>query len=153
MSVVVKRKWAIDLNQDSKVSQHSRQSTKVDTTDLKLKKAWELAKSPGKSIFMQAFMMWMAGSSVNIFSIMITVYAMIGPIRAIFGLNSAFSKFDLKQGLIEPKLVYVGLNLLTVAVAVYKCHSLGFLPTTDSDWVSILPVPQPVEYSGGGFSL
>jgi len=33
--------------------------------------------------------------------------------------------------LLQPKLMYVALHLLTLGVAIY--HSLGFLPTIDSD--------------------
>lgn len=53
-----------------------------------LQKAWELAYSPGKSIFMTAFMMWMSGSSVNIFSIMITIYSFWNPFKAILQVNN-----------------------------------------------------------------
>lgn len=39
---------------------------------LKLKKAWEAAMAPAKALPMNAFMLWMAGGGVQIFSIMIT---------------------------------------------------------------------------------
>jgi len=148
----VKRKWGFDLNtQDTRSSQSAKHTSKSDNTDLKLKKAWEVAKGPGKSIFMTAFMLWMAGSGVNIFSIMITLYAIMNPVKAILGTNSMFTKFeDSKHSLILTKLVYIALNLLSVSFAVYKCSSMGLLPTTPSDWVSVLPVKQTVEISGGG---
>lgn len=52
-----------------------------------IQKAWEVAKGPGKGILMTAFMLWMAGGGVNIFSMMITMYAIINPVKAIVGTN------------------------------------------------------------------
>jgi len=151
-----RRKWAIDADQESKQPQNVLKQVAArapDNTDLKIKKAWEQATAPGKGIFMQAFMLWMAGSGVNIFSIMITVYAIINPAKAIMSTNSAFARFsDVKKGMFEVKAVFILLNLLSMAVAIYKCATLGFLPTTPSDWVSMLPVKEAMEFSSGGLA-
>lgn len=42
----------------------------VDLDELRQQKAWELATSPAKAVPMQAFMMYMSGSGIQIFSIM-----------------------------------------------------------------------------------
>jgi len=151
-SSTVKRKWAFDLNtQETRSSQSTKHTSRADNTDLKRKKAWEVAKGPGKSILMTVFMLWMAGSGVNIFSIMITLYAIINPVKAILGTNGVFSKFeDNKHPLLQQKAVFIALNVLSLSFAVYKCSTMGLLPTTPSDWISMLPVKQPVEFSGGG---
>jgi len=154
-----KRKWGIDFGGvgggsgiGSGISSSRPATTKADFKDLQQKKAWEVAKGPGKQILMTAFMLWMAGSGVNIFSIMITMYNIINPVKAIIATNSVFIKFsDGKNNMLEPKAVYIALNLVALAIAVYKCSTLGLLPTTPSDWVSMLPVKQAVEFSGGGF--
>jgi len=123
---------------------------KQQNTDLKIKKAWEVAQSPFKNIFMTLFMAWMAGSSVHIFSIMITLYSFINPMKAILGTNEAFARFEEPgTSLILQKLSYIAVNLITVGIAVYKCSVLGLLPTTVSDWVHYLPVKQPYEFSSG----
>jgi len=162
-TTTVKRKWGIDFNNQlpsgganigPSSSQHvASRVTKADHSDLKLKKAWEVAKGPGKGILMTAFMLWMAGGGVNIFSMMITVYAIINPVKAIIGTNGVFSKFEDAKGgsLLEPKLVYIGLNVLSLAVAVYKCSTLGLLPTTPSDWIAYFPLKKTTEFSAGGF--
>ena len=54
---------------------------------LKMKKAWELALAPAKSIFMTLFMLYMSGNSVQIFSIMITAMTLMNPMKAIFQVN------------------------------------------------------------------
>jgi hypothetical protein len=153
----IKRKWAIDFNNQltsganigAPSAAHGGANrvaaSKSDTGELKMKKAWEAAKAPGKGIFMTAFMMWMAGSGVNIFTMMFVMYAMINPLKAIFGTNAVFEKFaGAKGSLLQPKLLYIAMNLASLGVAVYKCASLGLLPTTPSDWIALLPVKQPV---------
>ena len=50
-------------------------------------KAWALAKSPAGSLMQTMFMFWISGSSVSIFTIMITMQFMTSPIFAISGVN------------------------------------------------------------------
>ena len=58
------------------------------TIQLKEKRAMQIAQAPGKNIFMTAFMMYMSGSSVQIFSIMITAMALFNPIKALLSINT-----------------------------------------------------------------
>lgn len=46
-------------------------------------KAWEVAQAPFKNLLMMGFMMWMAGSTVHLFSIGITFSALWQPISAL----------------------------------------------------------------------
>jgi len=46
-------------------------------------KAWEVAQAPLKNLLMMGFMMWMAGSTVHLFSIGITFSALWQPISAL----------------------------------------------------------------------
>lgn len=62
----------------------------VAHAQLKSKKAWEVAKSPVGGIFMTGIMLWLSGSAVNIFSISITMYSMINPIKALFGVSAGW---------------------------------------------------------------
>lgn len=55
-----------------------------------LQRAWELAKSPFKNIFMTLFMAYMTGSGVQIFSIMFTGYMLYGPIATLLATNKGF---------------------------------------------------------------
>ena len=47
-----------------------------------------------------------------------------------------------KPQLIWPKLVYVILQLLTMALGLYKCSSMGLLPTATSDWLAFMDSKQ-----------
>ncbi|GKV52133.1 hypothetical protein SLEP1_g58725 [Rubroshorea leprosula] len=48
-------------------------------------KAWEVAQGPLKNLMMMGFMMWMAGSTVHLFSIGNTFSALWQPISALQG--------------------------------------------------------------------
>jgi ER membrane protein complex subunit 4 len=118
--------------------------------ELKIEKAWALAKSPSSQIFMQLMMMWMSGSAVNIFSIMITFFMLMNPLKAIFGASRAFAPFEVPGvSLMQQKMLYVGINLVVSGFGIYKLWVMGLLPNTDADWVYSLPVKSPLETSFG----
>ncbi len=54
-----------------------------DSSELFLKKAMDLARAPFSGLFMKAFMMYMIGSSINIFTIFAVSTALTQPIKAI----------------------------------------------------------------------
>lgn len=112
--------------------------------------------SPGKNFMMTALMLYMSGSGVHIFSIMITFYAVYNPIKSAFTVNTAFKNFeDSKMGaaekasLLTSKATFVAMNLAAMSGALYKMSTMGLLPTTPSDWVSLLSVPPNVQFSSG----
>ncbi|EPZ33669.1 Protein of unknown function DUF1077, TMEM85 domain-containing protein [Rozella allomycis CSF55] len=105
--------------------------------NLKAKKAWDAALAPGKSIFMTLFMLWMSGSSVQIFSLMITGMSLYNPIKALCQLNNIFSAFESKgESFFMQKVTFAFFQLLTLLIGLYKCSNLGLLPTSTSDWLS-----------------
>mmetsp|Transcript_56340 Transcript_56340/g.82379 ORF Transcript_56340/g.82379 Transcript_56340/m.82379 type:complete len:175 (-) Transcript_56340:44-568(-) len=117
--------------------------------ELKMKRAQEFAMAPFKNIAMQGFMMWMSGKQINIFSIMMTAMAFLNPIKAIMGIDQAFARFnDGTLDLTVPKLTFVAVNLLGVGTGVYKCATMGLLPTTAADWQGYLAAKAPLEHSG-----
>lgn len=104
-----------------------------------------------KNLLMMGFMVWMAGSTVHLFSIGITFSALWQPITALQGVGKVFEPYrNNKVELLGPKLVFIALNLVGLALGVWKLNTLGLLPTQALDWVSSLPPPQEVEYNGGG---
>ncbi|KEZ39791.1 hypothetical protein SAPIO_CDS9766 [Scedosporium apiospermum] len=61
---------------------------------LKVKKAWEVALAPVKSLPMTAIMMYMSGNSLQIFSIMMVWMAFKNPIMGLVSTNQAFARFE-----------------------------------------------------------
>jgi hypothetical protein len=116
---------------------------RIDNTKLKMEKAWETAKTPFKSMFMFAFMLYMTPNTPSLVPLSITIYTIFSPLRAIFTVNSIFSSFsDDKNSmqLLLPKLVFVTLNLLVIALALWKIWKFGLLPMTAADWILHFPV-------------
>ncbi|KAG8733212.1 hypothetical protein FRC11_007863 [Ceratobasidium sp. 423] len=56
-----------------------------------------MAVSPAKSLPMNAFMLYMSGNSVQIFSIGILVMLLLNPLKAVANINSAFASFAPKN--------------------------------------------------------
>ena len=126
---------------------------------LKEKRAWDLAISPAKSLPMQAFMLYMSGGGVQIFSMGIVLMLLLTPIKNMAGMNAgesppgsscyvrltapvtAFAPFSPTQtptptALPLQKLTYILCNLLTLVVGLWKCRSMGLLPTGTGDWLA-----------------
>ncbi|KAI8809458.1 hypothetical protein BJ742DRAFT_852829 [Cladochytrium replicatum] len=142
----------------------SADSQEDPQAQLKLKKAWETALGPGKSVPMNAFMLYMSGNSVQIWSILITVMLLFNSIKGAIGVTPAFERFESSatggkaksfvaqittDPLLLPKLAFVGLQLVNFALGLYKCSTMGLLPTAQSDWLAFLEPKTPLEYTLG----
>ena len=104
-------------------------ATEMDT--LKLKKAWEVALAPVKQLPMTAIMMYMSGNSLQIFSIMMVGMAFKNPLVGLMATNQAFEKFEspgTKGNLLMVKAVYVAMQILALALGVWKVNGMGLLP-------------------------
>ncbi|KAI7870675.1 hypothetical protein BDF14DRAFT_1879263 [Spinellus fusiger] len=137
----------------------SKQATAHDDSNditIKVKRAWDVAMGPAKNIPMNAIMIYMSGSGVQIFSVMITFMLFFQPAKAILSFHQTFERFESKgaaakhhpeASLWTPKLAYIGLNLVIMLLGVYKVNTMGLLPTTTSDWLAFLPPKQVLEYA------
>lgn len=119
--------------------------------------AWNIAISPGKSIFMNMFMMWMMGNAINIWTIFMVFMLFNAPIAALlsienskstaiyfmnFSFRKAFSRLQKGEAYLKQKFVFVLVNLLLLTLAVYKCTSLGLIPNASADWLEFVQPPQ-----------
>ncbi|RMZ92541.1 hypothetical protein DV736_g206, partial [Chaetothyriales sp. CBS 134916] len=113
--------------------------SEADMNTLKLKKAWEIALGPAKQLPMQAIMMYMSGNSLQIFSIMMVYMLFKNPIQGITQTNTIFTRYEgagTAAQIWGIKAVYVLMQLLLLALGVYKVNAMGLLPTTRSDWLA-----------------
>ena len=111
--------------------------------------AMNVAMAPAKSIPMTAFMLWMSGNNLQIFSIFMLGMAFVNPIKAIFALEEKFSRYaDSGVKLTNPKLIYVAVNLAALGVAVYKANNLGLMPGL-TDLYGEPPIKEAVQWSVG----
>ncbi|KAG0197662.1 hypothetical protein BGX28_008812 [Mortierella sp. GBA30] len=131
-------------------------SREVDNELLKVKKAWDMALAPGKQLPMQAFMLWMSGNSVQIFSVAITGMLMVSPIKALMNMAQVFERYEtvspvkvafMDSKLALPKLTFIALQILTILLGMWKLNSMGLLPTSHSDWLAFLDPKMATEYA------
>lgn len=109
--------------------------------EAKQRQAFNIAYGPAKGLLSTGFMLWMSGSSIQIFSIMMTGMALMNPLKAIASVNESFRHLEKEDGvnLSMPKLIFISVQLVSFAMAMYKLSSMGLLPLTSADWVSYIP--------------
>tara|TARA_A100001035_G_C27398423_1_gene327470 strand:- start:11 stop:499 length:489 start_codon:yes stop_codon:yes gene_type:complete len=110
------------------------------------KQMMNIAWSPAKNILTTGFMLYMTGNSIQIFSIYSTGMALYNPIKSMVGVTTVFKRFE-GDGVdtLMPSLIYIGLQLALLAVALWKCNSMGLLPMTSADWISSIPIRKNIE--------
>jgi len=127
-------------------------AARENASDLVEKKNWDIALGPVKQLPMNLFIMWMAGSSISIFPIMMVGMMFIRPMQALLSIQQTFKMIEGKNSIIQ-RFVYTFGNVFGVALAVYKCHGMGLLPTHASDWLAFVEPQQRMEWSSGGVSM
>ncbi|KIJ33552.1 hypothetical protein M422DRAFT_213446 [Sphaerobolus stellatus SS14] len=127
----------------SHASSRSPKEIAASYAALKQKRAWDLAISPAKSLPMQAFMLYMSGGGVQIFSMGIVVMLLFSPFKAIAAINTTFASFAAKDAnahsfitLLPQKIIYILCSLLQVGLGLWKCKNMGLLPTGTADWLA-----------------
>ena len=76
-------------------------------------------------------MMYMSGSSLQMFSIMMVAMAFKNPIMGLMATQQAFEKFEsegTRDKLLLVKAVYVAMQILALALGVWKVNGMGLLP-------------------------
>ncbi|KAM0747017.1 DUF1077-domain-containing protein [Meredithblackwellia eburnea MCA 4105] len=167
-------RWSLDYNANSVKSPSvapppgfsspttSSKGSKVTTTsqiqkrnleNLRQQKAWEVAVAPAKSVPMQAFMMYMTGGGVQIFSVMSVWSCLKGAVSGLLSVEKAFAPFTSASSsstaptsspsnstptasFSQQKLVYILCQFALLGVGLWKCGQMGLLPTHDSDWLA-----------------
>ena len=120
----------------------------------RLQKAFQFAQSQLSGIGMMAFMMWMSGNSVQIFSIMATFGGIAQTIKAILNSKATFERFaDKYTDVTVPRIMFCSIQLVGLCLALNKLNAMGLLPTHASDWVSGLAPPRAIERAYGGTEL
>ncbi|KAH7728200.1 transmembrane protein 85 [Aphelenchoides avenae] len=112
------------------------------------KRAWDMALGPVKSLPMNMLMMYMAGNTISIFPIMMVIMAAWRPMKALMAVNMAFKPLEGEYAgsLLFHKVLFVLGNMAAIALAGYKCHSMGLLPNHASDWLDFVPPPERMQY-------
>merc|ERR1712002_745535 len=103
-------------------------STRETDPNLRIKRSWDVALGPLKQVPMNLFIMYMSGNTISIFPIMMVIMMMVRPVKTMFSINSTFKALDANESALAnlgKKIVYVLGNLINIALAIYKCQSMG----------------------------
>jgi len=120
----------------------------------RLHKAFQFAQSQLSGIGMMAFMMWMSGNSVQVFSIMATFGGIAQTTKAILNSKATFERFaDKYTDVTVPRMMFCSIQVVGLSLALNKLNAMGLLPTHASDWVSGLAPPRAIERAYGGTEL
>jgi hypothetical protein len=126
----------------------------IQQSALRLRRAYAFAQGQLSGIGMMAFMMWMSGNSVQIFSIMTTFGGVAQTVKAVLNSKATFAKFaDDRTDVTVPRIMYCAIQIVGLSLALNKLNSMGLLPTHASDWVSGLQPPRQLERAFGGTEL
>lgn len=141
--------------QFTKGKARSNEHTK-QINELKIRKGWEVAIAPVKSLPVTLFMNYMSGNSLQIISISMTLMLFVNPIKAILGLNETFEFLNIEEkeeglgfDILMIKLAFIGSQILGLAVGVWKLNNMGLIPNSTSDWLSWETYAQFNELSAG----
>lgn len=80
---------------------------------------------------MNGIMMYMSGNGLQTFSIMMVFMLFKGPIQGLINTNAAFVKYETpatRGRLIGVKAIYVLMQLLLLALGIWKVNAMGLLP-------------------------
>jgi len=98
-------------------------------------KSWNVAKSPFSQLFMTGFMLYMSGTSIQIFPIIMLIMSFIQPLRAILNVNALFGPFEEKGvHVLMQKVLYVMFQCVAMGMVLVKCHYMRLLPS-QIDWM------------------
>lgn len=111
----------------------------AELDQLKVKKAWEVATGPAKSVPMNLIMSYMTGNSLQMIPIMMTLMLFWNPLKAIFvETELLFRSLVTERNRSEmylPKVVFVLCQLANMAVGVWKLNQMGLIPNKEADWL------------------
>ena len=132
----------------SNVALHAEANRQSDPS-LNAKRSLDLALVPIKQVPMNLFMMYMSGNTIAMIPMMMVITMGIRHFKALFSVNATFQALDISDGSsnLGHKFVFVLGNLVNFALAMYKCHSMGLLPTHASDWLAFANPLERVEWA------
>jgi len=138
-------------NSTSVLNAETNRQTEAGAANLRAKRSWDLALGPIKQAPMNLFIMYMSGNTISIFPIMMVIMMAVRPLKTLFSVNATFKNLDSADGSgpgnLGQKVVFVLGNLVNVALALYKCHSMGMLPTYTSDWLAFADPVERAEWA------
>lgn len=126
----------------------SESAQNIDYDALQIKKSWQLAMEPIRTIPVNLIMSYMTGSSLNIIPIMTALMLLSGPLKSILTVGETFKPVLGNRATSGPvklsMFIYVLAQTLLIYIGFRKLNQMGLIPNTKSDW---LAWERPASYS------
>lgn len=147
MALVDPPGFSMRAEDDNHVARSSATASTAPDLSIVRKKLWEVAWQPMSGMFTTLLMLWMAGSALSLMGLLLTLMLLANPVRALAGIGTTFAPYDAllagQRTLRNAKLVYTGLQVALLGVAVYKTAVLGILPFAPADWIRHVSIGGP----------
>ena len=158
-----KHKWCLDFSNRHHSSlplppgcrpvlveeQSADQPQEQQNRNLLTKQSWNTALAPMYQVPMNLFLMYMSGSTISIFSLMMVGLLMYRPISALLTSKEFYKQLRGDQRALQ-MFVYLLANVASLVLGLYKCDMLGILPIYASDWIKFGVEREVLEIMGGG---
>jgi len=163
MTHSVKRKWTFDLSGSTSTAAHKipepygyvsatvqrvNERREDRTSELRTKRAWELAKSPMSMIPLYGLLFFLLPNAPSIYTLSFTFIALSNPITQAVSVLKVFAGLSDKSNssqVILCQIIYVLGNMFFAGLALWKISKMGLLPVHDADWIAFYGVPQPTD--------
>ena len=96
---------------------------------------------------MNAFMMYMMGGQIGIFSIMMLGMSLFRVIGSVASLKQVSKSLESSENYYIQMLCWILGQVAVVLLCAWKCNSMGLLPTHPSDWLTFSTPAEPSEFS------
>lgn len=109
--------------------------------------AWNVCIAPLKSLPMNAFMMYMIGNQIGIWSIMMCGMTFFRVLQSFTGFKATSTQLENSDNYYLQIVIWVLGQLACLALCIWKCNGMGLLPTHPSDWLTFSTPAQATEFS------
>ena len=96
---------------------------------------------------MNAFMMYMMGGQIGIFSIMMLGMSMFRVLSSVASVKQVSKGLETSENYYLQMLCWLAGQVAVVLLCAWKCNNMGLLPTHPSDWLTFATPAEPLEYS------
>merc|ERR1712131_245864 len=96
---------------------------------------------------MNLFMMYMIGNQIGIWSIMMLGMTFFRTISSCASFKATSTQLENSDNFYLQILIWIMGQLAMVAMCMWKCNSMGLLPTHPSDWLTFSKAAEATEFS------
>ena len=129
----------------------NRDVSSQNIAQIREKRAWNVAMGPFKSLPMSAFMMYMVGGQISIWTIMMCGVQGMNAVSKFLQWRPVLKSFEQQEQQVLLFLFWVMGQMATMALYAWQFNRMGLLPTHPSDWLTFSDPQVNLEVSSENF--